>query len=261
MEPVGRFLSAFRAAAAADAAAANSPPPPPPPAAETLAPPPPPPPSGAAASSSSSGAEVDEAVAPISGAPHAFPLPCASVPLRRPRAEPLPLSHAVQARPQRALTSQRQQRVEGVLLHLRQQQGATAVAQQQDRRVYVGNLAYDVKWGHLKDFMRQAGDVIFADVLLLGNGMSKVSGIMAGHLAFLAQTAITTLSNQNLMGRLVYVREDREVEPRFNAAGPPARGGFDGGYGTRGGFAGGYGGPMGGGMGMQGRGGGGNQIF
>lgn len=25
---------------------------------------------------------------------------------------------------------------------------------QQDRRVYVGNLAYDVKWHHLKDFMR-----------------------------------------------------------------------------------------------------------
>jgi hypothetical protein len=28
---------------------------------------------------------------------------------------------------------------------------------QQDRRVYVGNLAYDVKWHHLKDFMRQGG--------------------------------------------------------------------------------------------------------
>lgn len=26
---------------------------------------------------------------------------------------------------------------------------------QQDRRVYVGNLSYDVKWHHLKDFMRQ----------------------------------------------------------------------------------------------------------
>ena len=26
---------------------------------------------------------------------------------------------------------------------------------QQDRRVYVGNLSYDVKWNHLKDFMRQ----------------------------------------------------------------------------------------------------------
>jgi len=45
---------------------------------------------------------------------------------------------------------------------------------QQDRRVYVGNLSYDVKWHHLKDFMRTAGEVLFADVLLLPNGMSKV---------------------------------------------------------------------------------------
>jgi hypothetical protein len=29
---------------------------------------------------------------------------------------------------------------------------------QQDRRVYVGNLSYDVKWHHLKDFMRQGQD-------------------------------------------------------------------------------------------------------
>lgn len=28
-------------------------------------------------------------------------------------------------------------------------------ASQQERRVYVGNLSYDVKWHHLKDFMRQ----------------------------------------------------------------------------------------------------------
>lgn len=26
---------------------------------------------------------------------------------------------------------------------------------QQERRVYIGNLSYDVKWHHLKDFMRQ----------------------------------------------------------------------------------------------------------
>lgn len=26
---------------------------------------------------------------------------------------------------------------------------------QQERRVYVGNLSYDVKWRHLKDFIRQ----------------------------------------------------------------------------------------------------------
>lgn len=30
---------------------------------------------------------------------------------------------------------------------------------QQDRRVYVGNLSYDVKWHHLKDFMRQGRSV------------------------------------------------------------------------------------------------------
>lgn len=65
---------------------------------------------------------------------------------------------------------------------------------QQDRRVYVGNLSYDVKWHHLKDHMRKGEqnatgdvvhsadlssdgtlDVLFADVLLLPNGMSKVN--------------------------------------------------------------------------------------
>lgn len=32
---------------------------------------------------------------------------------------------------------------------------------QQERRVYVGNLSYDVKWHHLKDFMRQGKDDLF----------------------------------------------------------------------------------------------------
>lgn len=31
---------------------------------------------------------------------------------------------------------------------------------QQDRRVYIGNLSYDVKWHHLKDFMRQGGHAL-----------------------------------------------------------------------------------------------------
>ncbi|KAL3461404.1 hypothetical protein BJX64DRAFT_277885 [Aspergillus heterothallicus] len=121
---------------------------------------------------------------------------------------------------------------------------------QQDRRVYVGNLSYDVKWHHLKDFMRQAGEVIFADVLLLPNGMSKVgaNAIVEYATREQAQNAVNTLSNQNLMGRLVYVREDREPEPRFS--GGPARGDFGGGPG-RGGF--GYGGGGGGGGGAGGR--------
>lgn len=67
-----------------------------------------------------------------------------------------------------------------------------------------------------------------------------------------AQNAVATLSNQNLMGRLVYVREDREAEPRFSNP-STSRGGFQGGGG--GGFGGapfgggpqGYGGPQQGG--------------
>lgn len=126
---------------------------------------------------------------------------------------------------------------------------------QQDRRVYVGNLSYDVKWHHLKDFMRSAGEVLFADVLLLPNGMSKGCGIVEYATREQAQTAVTTLSNQNLMGRLVYVREDREAEPRFTQPAGGARGGYEGGApGGRGGFGGGFQGGMGGG-------GGGRQIY
>ncbi|KAJ5440828.1 Nucleotide-binding alpha-beta plait [Penicillium cf. griseofulvum] len=64
------------------------------------------------------------------------------------------------------------------------------------------------------------------------------------------RNAVNTLSNQSLMGRLVYVREDRESEPRF--VGGPPRGDF--GPGARGGFGGGFGGP-------PGAGGGGRQIY
>ncbi len=36
---------------------------------------------------------------------------------------------------------------------------------QQERRVYVGNLSYDVKWHHLKDFMRQGNLIAFYPLL------------------------------------------------------------------------------------------------
>ncbi|KAK3348067.1 hypothetical protein B0H65DRAFT_508020 [Neurospora tetraspora] len=134
---------------------------------------------------------------------------------------------------------------------------------QQDRRVYVGNLSYDVKWHHLKDFMRQAGEVLYADVLLLPNGMSKVGyEIVEYATREQAQNAVATLSNQNLMGRLVYVREDREAEPRFGPPGGGAtRGGFGGGMGPNGyGAVPGHAGPGGFGGGPM-AGGGGRQIY
>ncbi|QPC64086.1 hypothetical protein HYE67_006317 [Fusarium culmorum] len=129
---------------------------------------------------------------------------------------------------------------------------------QQDRRVYVGNLSYDVKWHHLKDFMRQAGEVLFADVLLLPNGMSKLCRIVEYATREQAQAAVAQLSNQNLMGRLVYVREDREAEPRFIGATGGNRGGFGGGGGMPGHFNPAYGG---GAPGGSAPGGGGRQIY
>ena len=43
---------------------------------------------------------------------------------------------------------------------------------QQERRVYVGNLSYDVKWHHLKDFMRQGNDSM---TLLVSTSQSKLT--------------------------------------------------------------------------------------
>jgi RNA recognition motif-containing protein len=54
-----------------------------------------------------------------------------------------------------------------------------------------------------------AGTVLYADVLELPNGMSKGCGIVEYSTKDEAQTAINTLSNRNLMGRLIYVREVR----------------------------------------------------
>jgi len=39
--------------------------------------------------------------------------------------------------------------------HKEQMMQSVRDSSQQDRRVYVGNLSYDVKWHHLKDFMRK----------------------------------------------------------------------------------------------------------
>ncbi|KAF4768174.1 hypothetical protein HAV15_002377 [Penicillium sp. str.  len=114
---------------------------------------------------------------------------------------------------------------------------------QQDRRVYVGNLSYDVKWHHLKDFMRQGEQ---------GRAFGMGCGIVEYATRDQAQNAVNTLSNQSLMGRLVYVLP-RTVNPSPASLVVPPRGDF--GPGARGGFGGGFGGHPGG------AGGGGRQIY
>ena len=78
-------------------------------------------------------------------------------------------------------------------------------------RVYVGNLSWDVAWQDLKDFMRQAGEVVHAEVITEANGRSKGCGIVEYATEEEAQEAIKTLTDTELKGRMVFVREDRET--------------------------------------------------
>ena len=107
----------------------------------------------------------------------------------------------------------------------------------QSRRVYVGNLSWDVAWQDLKDHMRQAGDVVFAEVMSEPDGRSKGCGIAEFATAAEAEEAISTLTDTELKGRMIFVREDRETNSGGGGGGA-VFGGFQG----RGGGGGGAGG-------------------
>lgn len=79
------------------------------------------------------------------------------------------------------------------------------------RRVYVGNLSWDVAWQDLKDHMRQAGDVVHAEVITEYSGRSKGCGIVEFATEEAAAEAISTLTDTELKGRMIFVREDREA--------------------------------------------------
>lgn len=87
----------------------------------------------------------------------------------------------------------------------------------QSRRVYVGNLAWDVAWQDLKDHMREAGDVLYAEVLMEHDGRSKGCGIVEYANASEAQEAIANLTDTELKGRMIFVREDRETSSNVSA--------------------------------------------
>lgn len=76
--------------------------------------------------------------------------------------------------------------------------------------VYVGNLAWNVKWQDLKDHMRQAGEVKNARVLTMDGterGKSKGAGIVQYGSKWDADNAIATLNGSELMGREIVVDE------------------------------------------------------
>eukprot|EP00578_Thalassiosira_sp_NH16_P017157 CAMPEP_0181105636 /NCGR_PEP_ID=MMETSP1071-20121207/16096_1 /TAXON_ID=35127 /ORGANISM="Thalassiosira sp., Strain NH16" /LENGTH=217 /DNA_ID=CAMNT_0023188973 /DNA_START=64 /DNA_END=717 /DNA_ORIENTATION=+ len=95
-------------------------------------------------------------------------------------------------------------------------------------RVYVGNLSWATSWQDLKDHMRDAGDVQYAKVLQDRDGRSKGCGIVEFTEVEGAKDAIEKLTDTELKGRKIFVREDREDGKRGGGGGGGDRGG-DGG--------------------------------
>lgn len=76
-------------------------------------------------------------------------------------------------------------------------------------KLFVGNLSYDVRQNDLEEFLSKAGNIVYCDVLTSFNGRSKGCGVVEYGSVGEAQRAIDELGDQDLMGRLVHLREDR----------------------------------------------------
>jgi len=105
------------------------------------------------------------------------------------------------------------------------------------KKLYVGNLSYDVSSSDLEALLAQHGTIQSAEVIMdRSTGQSKGFGFVEMGSDSEAQAAIAALDGQDHSGRTLKVNEAKPREPR------------SGGYGGGGG-GGGYGGGRGGGGG------------
>lgn len=77
-------------------------------------------------------------------------------------------------------------------------------------RVFVGNLAWSVNWSALVEHMEQAGEVVYAEILTGIRDRSMGCALVAYKTKEQAQEALKILSETEIQGRQIYVREDRE---------------------------------------------------
>lgn len=118
------------------------------------------------------------------------------------------------------------------------------------KKLYVGNLSYDVDSSTLQQWFAAHGTVESAEVIAdRDTGRSKGFGFVQMGTDDEAKAAIAAMNGQNVGGRALTVNEAKPREDR------PRTGGFGGGSG--GGNRGGFGGGGGGGRGGSGGGGGG----
>jgi RNA recognition motif-containing protein len=123
------------------------------------------------------------------------------------------------------------------------------------KKLYVGNLSYNVTSSDLEQLFNQHGQVTSAQVINdRDTGRSKGFGFVEMSSDDEATAAVAALNGQQHDGRTLTVNEARPKEDRGGGGGG---GGGRGGYGGGGGGRGGFGGSGGGGGGRGGYGGGG----
>ena len=119
------------------------------------------------------------------------------------------------------------------------------------KKLYVGNLSYDVDSSALEQLFSAHGTVTSAQILSdRDTGQSKGFGFVEMSSDAEAQAAIAALGGQQHGGRALTVNEAKPKENRSGGGGG-SRGGYGGGGsgGSRGGYGGGGGGGGGGGRG------------
>jgi RNA recognition motif-containing protein len=126
------------------------------------------------------------------------------------------------------------------------------------KKLYVGNLSYDVDSSALEQLLSAHGTVESAQIITdRDTGRSKGFGFVEMATDAEAQAAIAALNGTQNGGRALTVNE---AKPKENRSGGGGGGGGYGGGGGRGGGGGGYGGG-GGGRGGSGGGGGGRGRY
>lgn len=117
------------------------------------------------------------------------------------------------------------------------------------KKLYVGNLSYDVDSSSLQEMFTQFGTVQSAEIISdRETGRSKGFGFVQLGSDAEADAAIAALNGQDHGGRALTVNEAKPREDRPRSGGGGGRGGYGGGGGGRsgGGYGGGGGGRSGG---------------
>ncbi len=108
------------------------------------------------------------------------------------------------------------------------------------KKLYIGNLSYDVSSSDLEALLSPHGTVQSAEVIMdRSTGQSKGFGFVEMDSDAEAQAAISALDGQDQGGRALKVNEAKPREPRTGGGGGYGGGGGGGG---RGGYGGGGGG-------------------